>query len=349
MLLSAATSPPCRSGRCARRTGDFVAAGEGLHTLVDLVDGAETSRAGFEKVPRTVVPRRRLRSPHAGPPLVSRPRREMPGVAWDLLPMERYRAHNWHCLGGLDRQPYAALYTTLGCPYHCSFCCIQAPFKSGERAAGLQRRRNSYRYWSPSGSSQQIDMLVKRYGVRNIKIADEMFVLNRRHVLGICDRHHRARLRPQHLGLCPGRHGQGRHARPARAAGFSWLAFGIEAGAERVRADVDKAFDAGRGVRRRRARSARRESTSSATTSSACPRTTWRRCRRRSIWRSTSTASSPISTPRWRTPARRLYDVAVHARLALPRLRPARFETRRETRCRCRSVTSRPRGAALPR
>jgi len=42
--------------------------------------------------------------------------------------------HNWHCLGGRERQPYAALYTTLGCPYHCSFCCIQAPFKSGERA-----------------------------------------------------------------------------------------------------------------------------------------------------------------------------------------------------------------------
>ena len=23
----------------------------------------------------------------------------MPGVAWDLLPMDEYRAHNWHCLG----------------------------------------------------------------------------------------------------------------------------------------------------------------------------------------------------------------------------------------------------------
>ena len=47
---------------------------------------------------------------------------EMPGVAWDLLPMPSYRAHNWHCFGHLQRQPYAALYTTLGCPYRCSFC-----------------------------------------------------------------------------------------------------------------------------------------------------------------------------------------------------------------------------------
>ena len=109
----------------------------------------------------------------------------MPGPAWDLLPMSRYRAHNWHCLGGLDRQPYAALYTTLGCPYHCSFCCIQIPFKSGEEAGGVRGTTNSYRYWSPDTVIQQLDVLVNNYGVRNVKIADEMFVLNRRHVLGV--------------------------------------------------------------------------------------------------------------------------------------------------------------------
>ena len=41
---------------------------------------------------------------------------------------------------------------------------------------------------SPDRVIAQIDTLVNKYGVRNIKIADEMFVLNRRHVLGICDR-----------------------------------------------------------------------------------------------------------------------------------------------------------------
>src|SRR5260370_1432836 len=112
----------------------------------------------------------------------------MPSLAWDLLPMSKYRAHNWHCLDGLERQPYAALYTTLGCPYHCSFCCIQAPFKSGERAAGYRDNVNSYRAWNPDTVLDQIDLLVNRHGVRNLKIADEMFVLNRRHVLGVCDR-----------------------------------------------------------------------------------------------------------------------------------------------------------------
>ena len=53
----------------------------------------------------------------------------LPIAAWDLLPMGKYRAHNWHCFDDIDnRMPYGALYTSLGCPYACVFCCINAPF-----------------------------------------------------------------------------------------------------------------------------------------------------------------------------------------------------------------------------
>ena len=166
----------------------------------------------------------------------------MPEMAWDLLPMEKYRAHNWHCFGGLDRQPYASFYTTFGCPYHCSFCCIQAPFKSGEKVAGWKESVNSYRFWSPKAVIAQIEKLVTRYGVKNIKIADEMFVLNPRHVHGICDA---IIERGFDLNIWA-------YARvdtvkedmldKLKRAGFNWLAFGIEAASERVRDDVDKGF-----------------------------------------------------------------------------------------------------------
>lgn len=222
---------------------DFVAGGEGLHTMVQLVGALRSPVPTFSGVPGLYYRDGDAIRSTSDTPLVGDLDQEMCGVAWDLFPMTRYRAHNWHCLGNLERQPYAALYTTLGCPYHCSFCCIQAPFKSGERAGGVKETTNSYRYWSPDNVIGQIDVLVNKYGVRNIKIADEMFVLNRKHVLGICDRiidrgyklniWAYTRVDTVKDGMLD----------KLKAAGVNWLAFGIEAGADRVRDNVDKSFD----------------------------------------------------------------------------------------------------------
>jgi radical SAM superfamily enzyme YgiQ (UPF0313 family) len=166
----------------------------------------------------------------------------MPGLAWDLLQMQKYRAHNWHCFGGLERQPYASIYTTFGCPYHCSFCCIQAPFKSGEKLAGWKETVNSYRFWSPQSVIGQIDKLVHDYGVRNIKIADEMFVLNPRHVLGICEAIIERGYDLNIWAYARVDTVKGEMLDKLKRAGFNWLAFGIEAASERVRDDVDKGF-----------------------------------------------------------------------------------------------------------
>lgn len=224
---------------------DYVCGGEGPMTVCDLLEAfATTSQPDLRKVRdlwyhdgNSVV-----QTPAA--PLVQMLDEDMPGLAWDLLPMERYRAHNWHCFGRIqNRQPYAALYTTLGCPFHCSFCCIQAPFKRGEQTLNFRENLNSYRYWSPKSVLAEIDLLVNRYGVRNIKFADEMFVLNRKHVLAICqgliDRRYDlniwayARVDTVREGM----------ADILRQAGIKWLAFGIEAASERVRDAVDKGYD----------------------------------------------------------------------------------------------------------
>src|SRR5690606_7739421 len=144
-------------------------------------------------------------------------------------------AHNWHCFGGRPRQPYAALYTTLGCPFTCTFCCIQAPFKSGEAVSGFDPQRNSYRRWRPETVVRTVAHLADEYGVSNIKLADELFVLHKGHVSAICDG-----LIDLDADLNLWAYARVDTCRdPAllarmRAAGVRWLAIGIESASERV-------------------------------------------------------------------------------------------------------------------
>ena len=230
---------------------DYVARDEGLYTVTDLLQALRDSgHPDLTRVRGLVYRTQSGAAANAAAPLVTDFEADMPGIAWDLLPMTGYRAHNWHCFGDLQRQPYAAIYTTLGCPYKCSFCCIQAPFKSGERVLGLKESVNSYRFWSPDRVIEEIDVLVNRYGVRNLKIADEMFVLNPRHVLGVCDR-----LIERGYDLNIWAYARVDTVRDEmldrlKRAGFNWLALGIEAADDRVLADVDKRYklDEVRGV-----------------------------------------------------------------------------------------------------
>ena len=163
----------------------------------------------------------------------------MPGGAWDLLPMDRYRAHNWHCFGDLERQPYAAIYTTLGCPVPLLVLLHPGAVQgAASRCSASRSTVNSYRFWSPARVVEEIDLLVNRYGVRNIKFADEMFVLNARHVLGICDL-----LIERDYGLniwayARDRHRQGGHARQAEARRVQ-LARARHRGGRRARPDLD--------------------------------------------------------------------------------------------------------------
>jgi len=222
---------------------DFVSGGEGPVTILELL---QALKGKFAEQIQSVhdlwywdgnKPRA-----NAPAPLIQDLDHEMPEIAWDLLPMEKYRAHNWHCFGNLNREPYASLYTTLGCPFHCSFCCIQAPFKTGEKTLGLKEQTNSYRFWSPDAVIAQIDKLVRGYGIRNIKFADELFVLNEKHVIGICDR---IIERGYDLNIWA-------YARidtckdsmldKLRRAGFSWLGIGIESASSYVRDGVEKNF-----------------------------------------------------------------------------------------------------------
>ncbi len=112
----------------------------------------------------------------------------LPGVAWDLLPsFKKYRTAGWHSWSNDSiKMPFASLYTSLGCPYRCSFCMINIINRTNSGSNISSQDSNIFRWWSPEFIIKQFDHFA-REGVRNIKIADELFVLNPNHFIKICD------------------------------------------------------------------------------------------------------------------------------------------------------------------
>jgi len=173
---------------------------------------------------------------------------DLPGYAWDLLPykehpLDLYRAPMWHAEYDQNkRSPYAAIQTSLGCQFGCEFCMINILNRDDDDEIGVAGNYSMMRYWSPEFIIGEFEKLIN-LGVHTIKITDEMFLLNRKYYVPLCemlrDRGYGKFLRmwaysrvdtvkrPDLLSL-------------VREAGIKWLALGIESGDKIVRLEVSK-------------------------------------------------------------------------------------------------------------
>ena len=209
---------------------DFVCQGEGFYTLPKLIDAlkngaTEFSIAGLWQKNSGAAIRNQ-------PPPLMKDLDELPMPAWDLLDIPKYRAHNWHCFDSItQRQPYAVLYTSLGCPFKCSFCCINALFG-----------KNTIRYRGLDNVIEEIDFLVNRYGVRNIKIMDEMFALNEKRVVGLCDMIIERGYDLNMWAYARVNTVTERMLAKMKEAGVKWVAYGFESGSKHVIEDVSKGY-----------------------------------------------------------------------------------------------------------
>ena len=173
---------------------------------------------------------------------------DLPGYAWDLLPFNKkpldlYRAPMWHAeYKEENRTPYAAIQTSLGCQFGCDFCMINILNRNDNDEIGVAGNYSAMRYWSPEFIIAEFEKLIS-LGVHTIKITDELFLLNRKYYVPLCemlrDRGYGEKLRmwaysrvdtvkrPELLKL-------------VRSAGIKWLALGIESGDKEVRLEVSK-------------------------------------------------------------------------------------------------------------
>lgn len=205
---------------------DYVCQGEGFYTITNTA--ARLKSKDTQPIPGLweyfrggmVHPKK---SPLMEPTLMGVP-------AWDLLPMTKYRAHNWHCLADLEnRTPYGVIATSFGCPFGCSYCNIHTLYGGGR----------TIRYRPLTDILQEMDLLAG-YGIKNLKIWDEMFGFSPRKLTELCDA-----LIERDYGFNIWAYGRvntvtAKGLERMKKAGINWVCFGFESAAEQVRKGVDK-------------------------------------------------------------------------------------------------------------
>ena len=230
---------------------DIVFTNEGVYSLWDILKLGDLNNSeelenvkgiGFRKdgkpfltEPQQVVPQERMDI-------------DLPGYAWDLLPYKEkpfdlYRSPMWHAEYDEEkRTPYASIYTSLGCVFQCEFCMINIINRDDNEEIGVAGDYNKMRYWSTEFVLKQFDKLVEM-GVKTIRIIDEMFLLNPKYYIPLCEglieRGYGSELimwaysrvdtikKPEVLKLL-------------RDAGIRWLALGIESSQKSIRLEVSK-------------------------------------------------------------------------------------------------------------
>ena len=230
---------------------DIVLLNEGVYALHDLLKSglsenelSQIKGIGYKKIgpgkfkipilnpPQNVVPQDRMD-------------KDLPGYAWDLLPfkdkpLDLYRAHFWHAeFDHAKRTPFAAIYTSLGCQFACDFCMINILNRIDNNEDVSAADSKGMRFWSPEWVGREMQKLADM-GVKNLRISDEMFFLNKKYYVPILQN-----CIDKDFGFNMWAYSRIDTVRKDalelfKLAGVNWLALGIEAGNQLVRQEVSK-------------------------------------------------------------------------------------------------------------
>lgn len=195
---------------------DFVAIDEGEETMRELAGGKnreEILGLVYKKDGRIIknFPRSLIQNLDSIPP-----------PAYHLLPMDKY----YPAVGSYKRLPAMSIFATRGCPGRCTFC--YRTFR------GIVRKR------SARNIMDEIKLLQKNYGIKEISFYDDTFTLFKDVVREFCDIIKKEKIdltwscftRVDHIdeGLL----------RAMKSAGCHLILFGVESGDETILKNINK-------------------------------------------------------------------------------------------------------------
>ncbi len=154
---------------------DFVVVGEPENTVFELIEKLEEGKRDFSGIEGLVF----LEN---GKPTYTKPRAiiadldSLPFPARHLLPMKVYNeAVKENPLRGEISMPWTIMTTSRGCPYRCVFC------------TNFIVWGRTWRGRSPKNVVDELESVVKTYGVKQIDFYDENMTFDKKRMAEICD------------------------------------------------------------------------------------------------------------------------------------------------------------------
>ena len=208
---------------------DFITIGEADQTIQKLIEAIE-GKKDYKKIPGIGFKKNNQ--------IIINPRAELikdldsiPIPAWNLMDPRKYpiAPHGAFC----KKFPVAAITTTRGCPFNCSFC--------ASKKIWMQRLR----YRTPQKVVDEIELLNKKYGVKEIHFEDDNFTSNREHAMEVCKEIIKRKLNI--VWACPNGVRIDRLdeelLKYMKKSGCYLLAFGIESGDQEIVNKMNKHLD----------------------------------------------------------------------------------------------------------
>lgn len=153
---------------------DYIVRGEGEITFHELVNVIK-NKCDVESI-RGISYRKESGE------IISNPDRELiedldslPIIDRKFINVETYKKINSDALLFAKNNPVATIMTSRGCPFNCIFCSTKIMWKRNWRAR------------SPENILREIEYLVNEYGIKEIAIQDDQFVIDKKRVNEICE------------------------------------------------------------------------------------------------------------------------------------------------------------------
>lgn len=196
--------------------GDVCVIGEGEKTILDLAQGRDFQQingVAYKIAENQIVAKERSFIENLD---------DLPFPAYDLVDINKYGDHlivGSHAI---------SIMTGRGCPYNCVFC------------ASPQFWKRRVRFHSIGYVMEHVDFLIKNYGLRNLRIMDDVFTVNKQRVFDFCDGIERHGFQLNMDCLTHAKNSDYEMFKRMKEVGFSRIGFGVESGDNYVLKLVNK-------------------------------------------------------------------------------------------------------------